>query len=55
MSNRGGRPHTHSQAISIPVEVPVSTPDSLEECSSDPWLGMVEMRGILDESGRYPS
>ena len=55
MSNRSGRPRTHSQAASIPVEVPVSTPDLLEESSSDRWSGMVEMRGMLDESCRYPS
>ena len=55
MSNRGGRPRIRSQVISIPVEVLVSTPDSLEGSSSDLWLGMAEMRGILDEGGRYPS
>ena len=55
MSNRGERPCTRSQVASIPVEVSVSTLDSLEECSSNLWPRMAEMRGILDEGGRYPS
>ena len=48
MSNRGGRPHTRSQAASIPVEVLVSTLNSLEESKSDLQSGMADMRGILD-------
>ena len=52
MSNRGGRPRTLSQVTSIPVEVLVST---LEESSSDLRPGMTEIRGILDEGGKYPS
>ena len=55
MSNRGGRPRTRSQVTFIPVEVPVSTLDSLEESSSDLQPGMAEMRGILDKGGKYPS
>ena len=53
MSNRGGRPRTRNQVASILIEVPVSTPDSLEKSSSDLRLGMAEMRGMLDEGGRY--
>ena len=55
MSNRGGRPRTRSQAASILVEVPVSTPHSLEKSSSDLRLVMAKMGGMLDEGGRYPN
>ena len=55
MSNRGGQPCTRSQVAFITVEVSVSTPDSLEESSSDLRPGMTEIRGMLDEGGRYPS
>ena len=55
MSNIDGRPRTSSQAAFIPMEVPVSTPDSLEESSSDLRPGMADMRVMLDEGGKYPS
>ena len=55
MSNRGERPRTRSQAASISVEVSVSIPDSLKESSSDLRPGMADLRGILDEGGKYPS
>ena len=47
MSNRGGRPRTHSQTVSIPDEVPMSMPGSLGGFSSDIRQGMAEMRGML--------
>ena len=55
MSNRGGRPRTRSQVAFISVEVPVSTPNSLEESSSDIRPEIAEMRGMLDVGGRYLS
>ena len=54
MSNRGRQSHTRSQEASIPIEVSVSTSDSLEESSSDLRPGMAEIQGMLDEGGRYP-